>query len=832
LNGAPIPTCPSSKAINPEAFFSLVALSTIEIFMFRYLFLSAVLFLPGFAQSSLGPREGWAILPSNPSLTASPSWGCVPGIRASEAAIKLASTTGFIGQINSNGPRLLVSGDFSIIARFSNSTQFGGWVELESQPATSPTVFWRGLKKVDFGVIGGRASLIVWTGDQDSPTINQGFNLGATPNTNVDLELARVGNQLVLFSGMRELGRVTDPGVFSSGSLHFGLLTAGGNEISLSQLAVSQPAGLDGNAIFSPRPTHKAPRSGIGLRDLAASRNFLMGTTFSGSALNNESSYNAIGREFNAVTPGNDLKWESTEPERGRFTFCAADRLLEYADAAGQKMRGHVLVWHEQLPGYMKNGTWTRETLLAAMRSHILAVAGRYKGRLYAWDVANEAIDDAAPHGLRSTIFSRVIGPDYLDFAFRYAKEADPAAKLFYNDYGGEGMGPKSQAVFNLVTAMKARGVPIDGVGLQLHYGLAGSPSAADVEQNIRRLAQAGFEVQITEFDITAPLPDSPAKQAEQATIYRGFYRACRAVPQCTAFIIWGVADSDSWILTFRPGNFGGLLFDNNGWNKLAYYALQQEMGGTRAPAPSIAGGGVVNAASYLSTPAFSEGSFFSIFGANLAAKVEVWDNEFQEGRAPTTLGGVRVLVDNKPAFLSLVTPGQINAIAPAGTIAGSSKVVVELNGQPSELATANSAATSPAFFLFSPRNNRYAVAITADGASLIAPSDLFGGPVSGRSVRPAKPGESVILYGSGFGQTMPESVIGRIPTSAATLSTPFALRIGTVTVTLDYAGRSGFVGVYQFNIRIPDLPDGEYELVGELDGVRTSSGRFIAIQK
>jgi len=189
-------------------------------------------------------------------------------------------------------------------------------------------------------------------------------------------------------------------------------------------------------------------------------------------------------------------------------------------------------------------------------------VVGGYRGKILAWDVENEALEDAAPHNLKQSVFSRVLGQDYIDFAFRYAREADPNVKLFYNEYGGERMNSKSQAVFNMVSAMKARGVPIDGVGLQMHYGLTGVMPAGEVEQNMRRLGQAGFEVHVTEMDVMAPLPDSAALQSEQARIYRGLYRACRAVAQCKVFVMWGIEDNDSWILTFRPGNFGGLLFD------------------------------------------------------------------------------------------------------------------------------------------------------------------------------------------------------------------------------------------------------------------------------
>jgi len=160
------------------------------------------------------------------------------------------------------------------------------------------------------------------------------------------------------------------------------------------------------------------------------------------------------------------------------------------------------------------------------MRSHILAVAGRYKGRVAHCDVVNEAIVDEPSNGLRETVFSRVIGADYLDVAFRYARQADLNAKLFYNDFGGEGMNAKSQAIFNLVSAMEACGVPNDGVGLKMHYGLSGTPSAAEARQHTRHLGQAGFE-------------NAPAGRCSQATTPRKcLQRELPRLPQCSA-VYW-----------------------------------------------------------------------------------------------------------------------------------------------------------------------------------------------------------------------------------------------------------------------------------------------------
>lgn len=339
---------------------------------------------------------------------------------------------------------------------------------------SDPIVFWKDLKKVDLGVNGNSANLIVWNGEQSSAVVNRSFGLNAAPNAEVTLELARIGNELVLFSGARELGRVADPGVYSRNQVRFGLLAGKGNEIIMSSLKLATRAGAETTAQVTRFVARTAARSGEGLRDLPGARDFMIGASVVTSRFESESARNTLGREFNMLVAGNAMKWESLQPEPGRFAFCEADQLMEFAAANGQQVRGHVLVWGLQLSSWVERGTWTRETLLAAMRAHIQAVVGRYRGKIFAWDVVNEALEDAAPHNLKQNVFSRVLGQDYIDFAFRYAREADPNVKLFYNEYGGERMNSKSQAVFNMVSAMKARGVPIDGVGLQMHYGLTG----------------------------------------------------------------------------------------------------------------------------------------------------------------------------------------------------------------------------------------------------------------------------------------------------------------------------------------------------------------------
>ncbi|MDW8049331.1 MAG: endo-1,4-beta-xylanase, partial [Nitrososphaerota archaeon] len=203
-----------------------------------------------------------------------------------------------------------------------------------------------------------------------------------------------------------------------------------------------------------------------------------------------------LKREFNMVTTENVLKFGPVHPQPTVYSFAGADRVIEFAEAHGMKVRGHTLVWHSQLPSWITAGRYTRDEWIQILRDHIMTVVGRYRGRIYAWDVVNEAIDDSG--ALRNTIWLQNIGPEYIELAFRWAHEADPNALLFYNDYGAEGLGVKSDAVYNLVKGLLEKGVPIHGVGLQMHISADSPPSPQSVAANIRRLNNLGLEVHIT----------------------------------------------------------------------------------------------------------------------------------------------------------------------------------------------------------------------------------------------------------------------------------------------------------------------------------------------
>jgi endo-1,4-beta-xylanase len=315
------------------------------------------------------------------------------------------------------------------------------------------------------------------------------------------------------------------------------------------------------------------------LRSLAQKRGIGMGTAVAIKALQNNLTYRQVlVREFNMVTPENVMKFQPIHPERDRYHFPPADALVAFAQANQMQVRGHTLVWHRQLPDWLTKGKWTREELMAILRQHIYTVVDRYRGQLVAWDVVNEAIADNA--SLRDTIWLKGIGSEYIEMAFRWAHEADPQARLFYNDYGGEDLGKKSDAIYALVKDLRQRDVPIHGIGLQMHISINNPPKPEAVAANIKRLGELGLEVQITEMDVRihGGTGTREEKLAAQANLYRDMLKVCLNAPNCKAFVTWGFTDKHSWI----PSHFGHpdspLIFDELFRPKPTYGALMEEL--------------------------------------------------------------------------------------------------------------------------------------------------------------------------------------------------------------------------------------------------------------
>ncbi|GIH22815.1 beta-xylanase [Acrocarpospora phusangensis] len=332
--------------------------------------------------------------------------------------------------------------------------------------------------------------------------------------------------------------------------------------VSLS-MAIAAPASAGGG------DHHKKKTLG----ELAEARGRYFGSaTDNNPQFTNPDYLKILGEEFNHNVAGNALKWYATEPQRGVFDFTLADQIFDFARKHRQSFRGHTLIWHNQLPEWLTTTTWTADELRAVLKNHIFKVVKQYKGRILAWDVVNEAFNEDGTY--RQTLFYNTLGPGYIADALRWAHQADPKAKLYLNDYNIEGIGPKSDAYYNLMKQLKKDRVPVHGLGVQGHLALQfGFPTT--LRENLQRFADLGFDVAITELDIRMILPADDAKLATQAQWYADVTRACLAVRRCVGITVWDYTDKYSWIPQFFPGEGAAHPWDENLLRKPAYDAIK-----------------------------------------------------------------------------------------------------------------------------------------------------------------------------------------------------------------------------------------------------------------
>lgn len=310
-------------------------------------------------------------------------------------------------------------------------------------------------------------------------------------------------------------------------------------------------------------------RSMESLRELAAHRGLLIGTSIDDAELGSAAFRDLVARDYGSVTPENAMKWSVTETNRGIEDFLAADRLVNLAVADGQQVRGHTLVWQRQLPGWLftDGRPPSADELRTLLRGHITNTVARYRGRISSWDVVNEAMGDDGR--LRENVFLQVLGPSYIGDAFTWAHAADPSAVLLYNDYGLENGGPKAEAVERLVRGLLDEGIPIGGVGFQAHVSL--STPLDQLVATMDRFAALGLVTPITEADVRINDSADANVLDDQARVYRRLIDACVQARSCPSFTTWGVTDAHSWIPSEYPGQGRALLRDDRLAPKPAY---------------------------------------------------------------------------------------------------------------------------------------------------------------------------------------------------------------------------------------------------------------------
>lgn len=332
--------------------------------------------------------------------------------------------------------------------------------------------------------------------------------------------------------------------------------------------------------------------SSKGLKDYFA-KYFTMGVAVSPRSLKTDEA-GLVLKNFSSITPENAMKMGPIHPRENEYFWRDADSIVAFAKNNHLKIRGHNLCWHNQAPRWIftnaAGDTVSKEVLLQRLKDHITTVVNRYKGSIYAWDVVNEAISDDPGEYLRNSTWLRICGEEYIAKAFAYAHEADPDALLFYNDY--KEINPvKRDKIYQLVKSLKDAGVPIHGVGLQGHWSIY-EPSETELTNTIKKFADLGLKIQITELDISAYKKEhgsrerraednntefTPGKDAAQSEMYKRCFTVFEKYKkQITGITFWNISDRYSWLDNFpvRGRKDYPLLFDKNLQPKKAFWEV------------------------------------------------------------------------------------------------------------------------------------------------------------------------------------------------------------------------------------------------------------------
>lgn len=321
------------------------------------------------------------------------------------------------------------------------------------------------------------------------------------------------------------------------------------------------------------------------LRAGAEAQGRYFGVSVGQGDLGNSAATNVAGTQFDMITPENEMKWDTIEPSNGSYNFGPGDAIVSFATAHGERVRGHNLVWENQLPSWVTS--LPASQVKAAMEAHITAEVTHYKGKIYAWDVVNEPFNDDGSY--RQDVFYNAFGggPAYIADALRTAHAADPNAKLYINDYNIEGSGAKSNAMYSLAQTLLAEGAPLSGIGFESHFIVGQVPSS--LQSNMQRFTALGLDVAVTELDDRMSTPASSANLQQQATDDANIVKTCLAVSRCVGITQWNISDADSWV----PGTFSGqgaaTMFDTNYQPKASYTSVLAALGGSSVPPPTTA---------------------------------------------------------------------------------------------------------------------------------------------------------------------------------------------------------------------------------------------------
>jgi uncharacterized protein (TIGR03437 family) len=573
------------------------------------------------------------------------------------------------------------------------------------------------------------------------------------------------------------------------------------------------------------------------LRQAGAQRALLMGAAADASEENpdplaTDPLYaSTLGTQYSMVEPENNMKWATIHPAQTTYNFQPGDELVAFAQAHQMQTRGHNLCWEVYNPTWVNTlaMTATTATMSSVLQSHINTVMTHYAGKVFAWDVVNEAVSDTQSGTgtvMKDSIWYNqpgigLTGTGYVEQALRWAHAADPNALLFYNDYNIEDTGAKFNAVYAMVKDFVTRGVPINGVGIQMHIDTTGYPSSAGLTKNIQQLTALGLQVHITEMDVRIPVDSNgnatAANLQAQAATYQRILTICLQNPGCTAFQTWGFTDKHSWIPGSYPGFGDALPFDVNYQPKPAFNSL---ISGLQTVPPVLSTAAIVNAASYQGG-AVAPGELVTIFQADLGPATLVGAQLDSNGLVASNLSGVEVTFDGQAAPLIYAVAGQVSAVVPY-EVSGKQQTVVQYsyNAIVSNNVTLQVAPSAAAIFTVNASGS-------GPGAVLNSDSSLNA------AANPAPGGTLISVFATGGGTIMGGATDGALATGAGDQTLPVSATIGGVPAEVVYAGPApGEVnGVMQVNLGVPTGMTGAQALVITVGGVASQTGVTVAVK-
>lgn len=491
--------------------------------------------------------------------------------------------------INLRGPYLNVPEEFSISYQINAPTDKHAAIHFYG---TLPIIQdeWRQEgKTVIISLKSGKLYVTVNNGTSAMPKKGTySFNASGM----LDVRMLKKSGKITFFVNNVKIGELTDPGIFKSGKVFFGADADIGSSFTLKSLTAKAESGT-GNVTAGDLQISQIDQNSSSLRMLAQANapHLKIGTAATVIPMMTDMNYTHIlGREFSMITPENEMKFQFIHPQRDQYAFAEADALVEFAMVNGLDIHGHTLVWSEANPRWVTQGNYSKAEIQTIMKEHIATVVGRYKGKIKEWDVINEPLKDESFDvnlGLRESVWFRALGEQFMDNALRAAHEADPDAKLYINEYGCEADDEKADALYILAQRLLSRGVPLHGIGFQLHEDIGKDSedtytpiTANEFKRTLKRFTDLGLDVRVSEMDVNMHGNVTNTLRDQQANYFKSMLQVTKQNTAFTSFSMWGFTDLYSSLQPHGEYNvFGnGLIYNEKYLPKKGYQRLNETL--------------------------------------------------------------------------------------------------------------------------------------------------------------------------------------------------------------------------------------------------------------